>query len=33
MCGVKTIKQTKVYMKWYARLKDRKARLRIAVNI
>jgi len=30
---VKTIRQTKIYMKWYARLKDRKARLRIAVRI
>ena len=30
---MKTIRQTKLYMKWYARLKDRMARMRIAVRI
>lgn len=30
---MKTIKQTKLYMKWYERLKDRKAKVRIAVRI
>ena len=30
---MKTISQTKLYMKWYARLKDRMARMRIAVRI
>lgn len=29
---MKTIRQTKLYMKWYARLKDRMARMRIAVR-
>ena len=30
---MKEISQTKLYMKWYARLKDRMARMRIAVRI
>lgn len=30
---MKTIKQTKLYMKWYERLKDRQAKARIAVRI
>lgn len=30
---MKEISQTKLFMKWYARLKDRVAKLRIAVRI
>jgi len=30
---VKEVSQTKVYMKWYSRLKDRVAKMRIAVRI
>ena len=30
---MKEISQTKLFMKWYARLKDRAAKLRIAVRI
>lgn len=30
---MKEISQTKLYMKWYARLKGRMARMRIAVRI
>ena len=30
---MKTIRQTKLYMKWYARLKDIQAKARIAVRI
>ena len=30
---MKTIKQTKLYMRWYEQLKDRQAKARIAVRI
>ena len=30
---MKEVSQTKVYMKWYSRLKDRVAKMRIAVRI
>jgi len=30
---VKEVRQTKLYMKWYSRLKDRVAKMRIAVRI
>ena len=30
---MKTIRQTKLYMKWYDRLKDLQAKVRIAVRI
>ena len=30
---MKKVSQTKLYMKWYSRLKDRVARMRIAVRI
>ena len=30
---MKEVSQTKLYMKWYSRLKDRAAKMRIAVRI